>query len=159
MMYIKSSLFSYEGNWGGWFAFIGAYVGICGLLVTFIQLKFEKETHSPFKTHTGLIIISIASIFMTLISSGIVVYSLQRLMKKHFSPVFEVILETLLWFSITNTPLSLLLLLFLPHFYNWTGYVMVCALFLAVIGVNFKSFKRLLAAAQLVNNLGAFEMA
>ncbi|KAL4571927.1 hypothetical protein LXL04_018695 [Taraxacum kok-saghyz] len=156
-----TSVFRYEVKWGGWFAFVSSYLGTCALLVTFIQLKFEKETHTPFTTHTGFIIISIASIFMTLISSGIVVYTnhkLQSLMKEHFSPVFEVILKTLLWFSFINTPLSLMLLLFLPHIYNWTGYVMVCALFLAVIGVKFKSFKRLLAA-QRVNNLGAFEMA
>ncbi|KAJ9547847.1 hypothetical protein OSB04_020390 [Centaurea solstitialis] len=60
----------------------------------------------------------------------------QSLMRNRFSLIHYTILKVVFCFSGILAPLSLVMMLFIPHNLNWIGYLIICLLLGGVAGCN-----------------------
>ncbi|KAM0047597.1 hypothetical protein Hdeb2414_s0008g00265151 [Helianthus debilis subsp. tardiflorus] len=110
-------------------------------LVSLVQLMFQHEEHSVFKTHGSFMIMSVVALTIATLSSGLLFYindNIESQTRKHFSLVHYMILKSVFCFSGMLAPLSLLLVLFIrDREHHWIGYSIICALFGVVVASNF----------------------
>ncbi|KAJ9548096.1 hypothetical protein OSB04_020639 [Centaurea solstitialis] len=133
--------------------YTGALIVMYTPLIALLQLKFQSEERSPFETHGSFLIMSLVALTIATLTSGILFYitgPLQRSMAKRFSFIHYKILKVVFCFSGILAPLSLVLTLFIPHNLNWIGYMIVCTLFVVVVGCNICGYVKLLDKERLM---------
>ncbi|KAJ9547867.1 hypothetical protein OSB04_020410 [Centaurea solstitialis] len=118
-------------------------------LAQLTQLKFQNYQQSPFETHSFFAYMTIVAYTIAILSSVILFYlfpQLENSAKECACRIYYiyVILKSVFYFSSIVAPLSLVLVLLIPHKFNWIGYIIIFALFLVVVVCNLSTCKKLL---------------
>lgn len=145
-------------NFGKWVAFIGTYCTTSAVLVAFIPLKFSG-TPSAYETHGWFLIASIVAHAMTIFTSWIKFYTandLQNAMKENFSPVYNMILNSVFWFSAIMSHLSLVLVIIIPHEISWVGYAVLCPPFVVIFVLIFLGLIKVIWESARPDKVGDF---
>ncbi|KAD3067775.1 hypothetical protein E3N88_35655 [Mikania micrantha] len=117
----------------------------------FIQVKFHDD--SPFETHGYLIIMSLVALPVAITTSGILFYTDDPRENTNISDIRYVILNFVFFFSTIVAVLSLVLVLFVPAKFNWTGYAIICALFTFMVACNLCFYGRLHVKKDVPNSI------
>ncbi|KAD3067743.1 hypothetical protein E3N88_35623 [Mikania micrantha] len=121
--------------------YVGTFFIMYVSLIGFIQVKFHDD--SPFETHAYLIIMSLVALPVAITTSGILFYTDDPIENTSISDIRYVILNFVFFFSTILAVLSLVLVLFVPAKFNWTGYAIICALFTFMVACNLCCYGRL----------------
>lgn len=76
---------------------------------------------------------------MITLVAGIMFYTNNQLL----SPAYDMILDIAFWFSLILSPLSLVVVILIPSNMKWVGYTMVFVLFVWMVVIYSRGFKRL----------------
>ena len=137
----------YKGIW--YLLYTGAIVIMYPSLVEVAQLKFQDSKLSPFETHSFFAYTVIVAYTIAIPTSMILFYMRIRLetsIKECFSlnNYMYKILKNVLYFSGILAPLSLVLVLIIPHGYKWIGYSTIASLFVIIVACNLSDYIKLL---------------
>ncbi|KAI7743498.1 hypothetical protein M8C21_002935 [Ambrosia artemisiifolia] len=111
-----------------YFTFNAILAALLVPLISFVQLMYQNEEHSPFKTHPSFMIISVVSLAIAIVTSVALLY---------IDSQIRIIFRTVAYFAALASPLSLLFVLFIrADKYYWVGYSLLCLVFAVVVVIN-----------------------
>lgn len=115
----------------------GILLSMYGPLIGLVQVKFQNNNQNPFETHYMFMIMSvIAFSTSTLLSFKLLVYDTTI----NMASIYYTIVSSVIFFLAVLTPLSLVLVLFVPPRLVWVGYLIVCVVFVTVVICNFMNY-------------------
>ncbi|KAL8236384.1 hypothetical protein R6Q59_017465 [Mikania micrantha] len=116
-------------------------------LMALVELKYQNKPHSPFETH-GFFANMAAVAYIIAIAMSVTLFCLKARLKRSNpeieSPVYYRILRSAFYFSSLLAPLSLVLVLFFPHGFDFIGYSLVFTLFLVIVACSFSNYIKFL---------------
>ncbi|KAJ9547865.1 hypothetical protein OSB04_020408 [Centaurea solstitialis] len=124
--------------------YVGALLVMYPSLIGLAQLKFENKNRTPFETNTFFANMAVVSYIIAIPIAMILFYiniDLENSVKEH---LYYKILINVFWLSAILAPFSFVMVLFIPHRYNWIGYFTICVLLLVIIASNLIIYKSLL---------------
>ncbi|GJY86970.1 hypothetical protein Tco_0500996 [Tanacetum coccineum] len=130
-------------KYGGIFylLYAGFIVVMFPLLTQLAQLKFPKQ--SPFETHSFFTNMAVVALTICIPTSVILFAMDSRLLEISSTRAHFYIYKTLkrvFYFSVILAPFSLVLMLLIPHEFNWIGYLLVLVLFIVILACNFLDY-------------------
>ncbi|KAL8237172.1 hypothetical protein R6Q59_018253 [Mikania micrantha] len=131
--------------------YVGTFFIMYVSLIGFIQVKFHDD--SPFQTHGYLIIMSLVALPVAITTSGILFYTDDPHENTNISGIRYVILNFVFFFSTILAVLSLVLVLFVSTKFSWTGYAIICALFIFMVTYNLCCYGRLQEKKDVSNSI------
>ncbi|KAI3772910.1 hypothetical protein L6452_04105 [Arctium lappa] len=117
-------------------------------LAQLTQLKFQNYKQSPFEALSFFANTTVVAYTTAILSSVALFYLIPQLensTKERVSRIYYiyVILKSVFYFSSILAPLSLVLVLLIPPKFIWIGYIVIFALFIAIVVCNFSDYIKL----------------
>ncbi|KAI3772912.1 hypothetical protein L6452_04107 [Arctium lappa] len=147
-------IYSYPGIL--YLLYVGALLIMFPSLIGLAQLKFENKNRTVFETNPFFANMGVVAYIIAIPIAMILIYINTDLENSVKECLHYKILINVFWLSAILAPFSFVMVLFIPHRYNWIGYFSICVLFLVIIACNLIDYKNLFGKKDL-SNLEALE--
>nr|GEV56231.1 GPI transamidase component PIG-T [Tanacetum cinerariifolium] len=129
--------------------YAGALVVMYPSLTQLAQLKFQNNKQSPFETHSFFANMAVVA-YTIAIPTSVILFAMKTHLgssiREDFYPIYYIYmtLKSVFCFSGVLAPFSLVLMLLIPHEFNWSGYLLILVLFIVISAFNFLDYKVIL---------------
>ncbi|GKC24564.1 ABC transporter I family member 1 [Tanacetum coccineum] len=117
--------------------YAGALVVMYPSLTQLAQLKFQNNKQSPFETHSFFANMAVVA-YTIAIPASVILFAMKTHLESSIGepsyPIYYIYMTLKIFFCFSGilAPLSLVLMLLVPHEFNWIGYLLILVLFIAI---------------------------